>query len=100
MQSGKLVGYGVIRACRTGYKIGPLFADNPELAESLFLALKSTAKPSEPVYLDTPKVNLAALSLAERHNMKVSFETARMYTGEIPKIPLNRLFGVTSFEIG
>jgi hypothetical protein len=57
-------------------------------------------KPSEPVYLDAPKVNQAALSLAERNNMRVSFETARMYTGKIPKIPLNRLSGVTSFEIG
>jgi len=100
MKNGKLAGYGVIRACRTGYKIGPLFADNPELAESLFLALKSNVKPSEPVYLDTPKVNKAALSLAERYNMKVAFETARMYTGEVPELPLNRLFGVTSFEIG
>lgn len=100
MQSEKLSGYGVIRACHTGYKIGPLFADSPELAESLFLALKSPLKPSESVYLDTPKVNPAALSLAERYNMKVSFETARMYTGEIPEMPLNQLFGVTSFEIG
>jgi hypothetical protein len=97
MQGGKLAGYGV---CRTGYKIGPLFADNPELADSLFLALKSKVNHSEPVYLDTPKVNQAALLLAVRYNMKVSFETARMYTGEIPEMALNRLFGVTSFEIG
>jgi len=100
MKDGKLAGYGVIRACRTGYKIGPLFTDNPELAESLFLALKSKVKPAEPVYLDTPEVNQAALSLAKRHNMKVSFETARMYKGEVPAMPLNRIFGVTSFEIG
>ncbi|MDY6857625.1 MAG: GNAT family N-acetyltransferase [Thermodesulfobacteriota bacterium] len=100
MQSGRLAGYGVIRACHTGYKIGPLLADSLELAESLFLALKSAVKPSEPVYLDTPKVNQDALSLAKRYNMKFSFETARMYKGEVPKIPLSRLFGVTSFEIG
>ncbi|MCP4721032.1 MAG: GNAT family N-acetyltransferase, partial [Desulfobacteraceae bacterium] len=29
-----------------------------------------------------------------------SFETARMYTGDFPDIPLNRIFGVASFEIG
>jgi hypothetical protein len=40
------------------------------------------------------------VALAERYDMTVSFETARMYTGEMPDIPLNRLFGVTSFEIG
>lgn len=100
MQNGKLVGYGVIRQCRSGYKIGPLFADSPEFAESLFLALKSKVKPSEPVYLDIPEVNQAAVALADRYNMTVSFETARMYRGEVADMPLNRLFGVTSFEIG
>jgi hypothetical protein len=100
MHNGTLAGYGVIRACRAGYKIGPLYADNSESADSLFLALKSTVKPSEPVYLDTPEVNPAALSLAERYDMKVSFETARMYTDEISGMPLDRLFGVASFEIG
>ncbi|OMH37986.1 GNAT family N-acetyltransferase [Motiliproteus sp. MSK22-1] len=100
MKSGMLAGYGVIRACRMGYKIGPLLADSPELAEFLFLALKSKVQPSVPVYLDTPEVNQAAVSLAESYNMDVSFETARMYTGEMPALPFNRLFGVTSFEIG
>ena len=100
MHNGKLAGYGVIRQCLSGYKIGPLYAESPVLAESLFLALKSRVKPSEPVYFDTPEVNQAAVALAERHNMFVSFETARMYTGEMPDIPLNHLFGVTSFEIG
>ena len=100
MKNGKLAGYGVIRQCRSGYKVGPLFADTPELAETLFLALKARVKPSEPVYLDVPEVNQAAVALAERHNMTVSFETARMYTGVEPDMPLDRLFGVTSFEIG
>jgi ribosomal protein S18 acetylase RimI-like enzyme len=100
MQNGKITGYGVIRICRSGYKIGPLFADNPELAESLFLALKACAKPSIPIYIDVPEVNQAAVTLAERYNMKVVFETARMYRDETPNLPLNRLFGVTSFELG
>ena len=100
MKNGNLAGYGVIRKCRSGYKIGPLFADSPELAELLFLALKAGIKPSEPFYIDTPEVNRTAVALAERHNMKVVFETARMYTEEKPDIPLNRIFGVTSFELG
>ena len=99
-QNGKLTGYGIIRSCRSGYKIGPLFADSPELAESLFLALKSRVKLSEPVFLDAPEVNLSAVKLAERHNMQVVFETVRMYTGERPDMPLHRVFGVTSFEVG
>ena len=100
MENDKLVGYGVIRKCRNGYKIGPLFADNPEFAESLFLGLKSKAGLSEQIFLDTPELNQAAVALAEKYKMNVSFETARMYTGNFPDMPLNRIFSVASFEIG
>jgi hypothetical protein len=100
MRDGGLVGYGVIRKCRLGYKIGPLFADNAEFAESLFLKLKSKVPPSESIFLDTPEVNSEAVALAEKYGMKVVFGTARMYTGEAPDLPLAKLFGVTTFELG
>ena len=100
LQNGKLAGYGVLRRCRSGYKMGPLFADSPELAESLFMALCSGIESTESVYLDVPEVNRSAIQLAERHHMKVVFETARMYKGREPDLSLNRLFGVTSFELG
>ncbi len=100
MQNGRLSGYGVIRKCLSGYKAGPLFADSPELAESLFHALCSGIKPEEPVYLDVPEPNCAAVKMAERHNMKIAFETARMYTKQTPDLSLDHIFGVTSFELG
>ena len=100
VESGILAGYGVIRKCRNGHKIGPLIADDPESAEALFLALKAKVSSSEPVFLDTPEVNRDAVTLAESHKMKVSFETARMYRGDFPDMPLHRLFGVASFEVG
>lgn len=74
--------------------------DNPELAGALLLALRSEVRPSEPFFLDTPEVNREATVLAERQGMKIVFETARMYRGINPDMPINRLFGVTSFEIG
>jgi ribosomal protein S18 acetylase RimI-like enzyme len=100
LQGGKMVGYGVIRPCRFGFKIGPLLADSPAVAESLFLALKARAPTGAPVFLDTPAVNQAAIDLAQRHGMSVAFETARMYLGSEPRLPLQRLFGVTTFELG
>ena len=100
MQGGRLAGYGVLRACRSGFKLGPVLADSPALAERLFLALKAHAPAGAPVFLDTPTVNPAAVDLAQRHGMRVAFETARMYLGQAPPLPLDRLFGVTSFELG
>jgi len=100
VESGALVGYGVVRPCRTGYKIGPLFADTPDLAERLFLALVATVPQNEPFYLDVPEINAEAVALAGRHGMSVVFETARMYSGAAPDLPVERIFGITSFEVG
>ncbi|WP_243670418.1 hypothetical protein [Methanoculleus chikugoensis] len=80
-------GYGVIRRCRSGYKIGPLFAETPEIAEEIFLALSAQA-PGEPVYLDTPEPNAAAVALARRHGMSPVFETgADLHEDDPPRSP-------------
>ncbi|MCK9200787.1 MAG: GNAT family N-acetyltransferase [Gallionella sp.] len=100
LHDGELAGYGVLRACRIGYKIGPLFADDAALAEALFMALQAQAPENAAIFLDTPETNPAAIELAQRHGMSVSFETARMYTGTVPDLPMQRLFGVTTFELG
>ena len=98
--AGGLAGYGVLRPCLTGYKIGPLVADTADGAERIFKALARRVAPGAAVFLDVPAVNTAALALAQRHGMQAAFETARMYTGAAPDLPLQRLFGITSFELG
>ena len=100
LRNHTLAGYGVLRMCRSGYKVGPLFADSPEFAENLFLTLKAHVPEGAPIFLDTPTANSAAVELAKRYDMIVSFETARMYAGKSPDLPINRLFGVTTFELG
>jgi GNAT superfamily N-acetyltransferase len=100
LRNGRLSGYGVIRACINGFKIGPLMADSEEEADCLFMTLQSHAPNNASLFLDTPAINSAAIALAEQHGLTVSFETARMYRGQAPKFPSDRLFGVTSFELG
>lgn len=95
---GRLAGYGVVRRCRSGFKIGPLFADSDSLAEDLFRGLAARAE--EPLYLDTPEVNGGAVALAERHGMRPVFRTARMYTQTAPALAHERIFGITTFELG
>lgn len=94
-----LRGVGVIRRCRTGFKVGPLFAETPEVADALFVALLVHAEGS-PVCLDAPENNPAALALGRRHDLTESFGCARMYLGPAPALPWNRIYGVTSFELG
>ena len=98
--NGSIKGYGVIRKCLKGYKIGPLFADDYHTAHNIFAALCKYAESGEPVYLDVPEVNLQGLKLAEKYNMVKVFGTARMYDRHQPNIDLERIFGVTTFELG
>ncbi len=100
MNQGELAGYGVLRRCMQGYKIGPLFADNELIADAIYCALCGRAQKGEAVFLDTPEPNPSALLLARRHHMHPVFETVRMYTGKDPGLPMESIFGVTSFELG
>ena len=95
----RLVGYGVIRPCRRGFKIAPLFADTPEIADQLFCELSGLAV-GQPLFLDIPVCNQAALRLVECHQMQKVFETARVYRGPAPDLPLEQIYGITSFELG
>jgi hypothetical protein len=99
VENGSLGGYGVIRRCRSGFKIGPLFAETDEGADLLFRGLAAAAG-SEPVFLDCPEPNRAAIDLATRHGLSPVFETARMYRGAAPDLPLRRIYGITTFELG
>jgi hypothetical protein len=99
VRDGRLHGFGVIRRCRSGCKIGPLFADDEAIADLLFGSLAGFA-PGEPLFLDPPEPNGGAVALARRHGLAPVFETARMYRGIAPVLPLDRIYGITSFELG
>ena len=99
IKDGKLSGYGVIRECHTGLRIGPLFADNPQIAENLFQCLSSFGD-GKPIFLDAPDANPEAIALAEKYGMKPVFECVRMYTRGMPNINISQVFGVTSLELG
>lgn len=95
----RLLGYGTVRKAVKGYKIGPLFAENKEVAEELFSALSDVAA-GEPLFLDLPLVNQFAVELARKEQMEPLFEEVRMYHKVPPKVRLPYVFGVTSFELG
>jgi ribosomal protein S18 acetylase RimI-like enzyme len=97
---GKITGYGVIRKCHSGYKIGPLFANTPKIALSLYESLCNQVAEGSSVILDVPEVNQPAIKLAEGLKMTKVFGTARMYSKSPPKIALDKIFGITTFEVG
>ena len=98
-REGRLGGYGVVRRCRDGCKIGPLFADGARAANALYARLAEFAA-GGPLYLDAPENNPAAIEMVRRHGMTGVFGCARMYLGPPPALAHERVFGVTTFELG
>nr|WP_238400475.1 GNAT family N-acetyltransferase [Legionella bononiensis] len=99
VQNNTVKGYGVIRACRSGYKIGPLFAETPEIAHQLFFNLAQYAQGNE-VFLDIPENNPLAIDLVNEHKMNKIFATARMYLKNEPQLAAEHIYGITTFELG
>jgi len=99
IERGRLSGYTVIRPARDSLRIGPLFADAAEDAEALFAAAAAEAAGKE-IAIDVPEPNTAAVALAERAGLTPSFETARMYTGPVRPFAEERVYGVTTLELG
>jgi len=100
MENGLLAGWGVIRRCREGHKIGPLVADRPDIAAALYGALCGRVPAGDAVYLDVPLPNSDACALAADRNLHNVFRTARMYSGPAPELELDRVYGITTFELG
>ncbi|NVO54557.1 GNAT family N-acetyltransferase [Rhodobacteraceae bacterium B1Z28] len=101
--NGKIQGYATLRPCQTGYKIGPLFADDAGIAQALLASLMAAipaGHSGSEVFIDMPQPNDAAFALAAQLGLDKVFETARMYSDHEPDIDLSRIYGVTTFELG
>ncbi|MWA15230.1 GNAT family N-acetyltransferase [Streptomyces sp. BA2] len=96
---GRVTGYGVLRPARGALRVGPLFADSRADAEELFDALTAETD-GMPVVIDVPESQPHAVALAETRGMKPTSETARMYTGPVRDLAEERIFGVTTLELG
>lgn len=99
VRGNDVVGVGTIRQCVDGLKVGPLMAETTAAAKTLLTTLTTLFEQSD-IVLDVPEPNTSAMALAERIGLKPVFETARMYRGQTPDYQLDKLYGVSTFELG
>lgn len=95
----ELAGFGVMRPCDSGWRIGPLFADSLDVADALFQAFQLEQQ-GKPIFIDIPDNNPQGQQLRQRYELEEVFGCVRMYYGPPPSIDYDRIFGVTSFEVG
>lgn len=108
--NGYVVGYAVVRTARRkedGWKIGPLFADNSQIARMLYKAVCNIVTGRDPtgkITIDVPfgdVPNPDAHRIIEELSASVEGASMRMYSNSIPSnIPLHKVFGVTTLELG
>jgi hypothetical protein len=91
---GIVDGYAVLRPCRSGAKVGPLFA------RDMSVALELLATVSGPVQTDVPAIQTDWLEALATRGLEPGFRTKRMYRGDLPSVRLDRVFGVSSLELG
>lgn len=99
VENDELKGFAIVRKATTGYKVCPLFANDSAIAETLYKACLNAVK-DESLFLDIPMVNDAAKKLVATYEATYVFECARMYYGNPPTVALDKIFGITTFELG
>lgn len=99
MEDDKIMGFGIIRPSRRGYRLGPLFADSPQAAKSLLCHLACKAG-DDHIYLDVPQTNTAAIRLVESLGMQPVFSRLRLYNKQGLDLPLQKIYGFTTLDIG
>ncbi len=99
LKEGKLQGWGCMRRCRRGWRLGPVFAQHHSFAEEILrhLALKTFG---EQVYMDITEANVQSIRLAFAMGMVPWGARLRLYKGGVPKEPLEKIYGFTTLDIG
>ena len=95
----RLRGMAVMRPARRGYRIGPLFADDPDISEELMGALSRMVL-GHTITLDVPTDNPQALALAARHGLAETSSVVHLELGEVRPAPEGSVYAITSIEIG
>ena len=104
---GTVVGYTVVRTILDpddGWKVGPLFADDTQIARSLcktvFEKVAAEDRPSANIIISVPfggVSNPDALQVAKEVSARLERTTARVYTHRVPsELQLQKMFALTS----
>ena len=102
--SGSVLGYTVVRSTfrqEDGWSVGPLFAENSDIAKSLYQSVFQRVSAEDPkgvVSIDVPFGN--ALEIARELPSKETATFVRIYNKQPFNFPLMKVFGLTSLNLG
>ena len=108
-EGNQIQGYGIMSQrdpaqpeAAISYRIGPLYANNKEIANELLQRLVAAVNllPEQAVYLEAPDNNIDALEILMQFGFKRVASMDKMYLGTPPKVAEAKIFGYTSLAFG
>ncbi|KAF9438068.1 hypothetical protein BGZ76_009940 [Entomortierella beljakovae] len=110
-KSGKPViqGYACVRPAESSYRVGPLYADTPEIAKQLLVKLAYDVIQAEkqspfgvPLKFDVdiPTTNEETVKLFNGLGWNDTFPCLRMWKGKVPEHDIRGAYGIATLEVG
>mmetsp|Transcript_19990 Transcript_19990/g.28721 ORF Transcript_19990/g.28721 Transcript_19990/m.28721 type:complete len:290 (+) Transcript_19990:62-931(+) len=102
MEGGSIRGYAVMRPCITGFRLGPLYADTPDIARKLMAYMRAQLAENQTFFIDVPECNQTGIAFAKDElGLTKLWDCIRMYTkGEPEGVNWGEVYGVSSLELG
>jgi len=99
IDGSNIAGFATFRRCRSGSKIGPLYARSESDARALMSA-NPFGKPDMPCFVDIVEQNAPLAHIVKSLNFEPTFETARMFCGTQPAAKPVRFQAIATMELG
>ncbi len=101
-KAGRCQGFGRIRPCLLnpgiGWRVGPIIADTPDLAQ--FLIVQLISRHPGLILIDSPGLNSYSDQIYDTLGFSKISQTTRMYKGTQPPISMNQVYGLACLELG
>nr|XP_034316400.1 uncharacterized protein LOC105317153 [Crassostrea gigas] len=100
LKSGRVVGYGVVRPSDVGYKMYPLYADDPKIAKALFCRLTSHIPAGHDLIFTQPIDNDQANAMVAGNKLTSYLSMTRLYNKWNIPVDIKRVYSVSTTEYG
>lgn len=100
LDGDRVVGYATLRPADTGYRIAPIYGDNPDVIRSLFRVIteKHTSE-NDNILMNVPTTNETMMQVAKDLSLQQAYSLRRMYTKEIIMPPLDKIGSLMTMEV-
>eukprot|EP00105_Crassostrea_gigas_P025290 XP_011445826.1 PREDICTED: uncharacterized protein LOC105341162 [Crassostrea gigas] len=98
LKSGRVVGYGVVRPSDVGYKMHPLYADDPKIAKALFCRLASHIPTGQVMNFAQPIGNEQANAFVVGNKLTSYISMTRVYDKWNIPVDIQRVYSVSTTE--